>query len=331
MKNFLRILLISILLQQAANAATCTAITSGNWESASTWSCGIVPTCGDSIIISPGVTITITSVLDYTACGPSVKLTIRGILTFQTGKKLKLPCDSRVYILNGGTLTAGGGGGSSNLIDICNVTVWNTVQGTLNGPDCLPHFPCPLTTLPVELAYFSAEVYSPTSVKLNWKTASETNNNFFTVERSENGSSFKKIATVNGAGNSTSLQSYSYIDDNAGKGKFYYRIKQTDFNGDFSYSKTVSLKLTAKTEFTVYPNPSNAEIFMDINMPFGGMEIQVNVYDCLGKIFFTKTIFADSDVSALSITEATKPMPPGVYFITAMSSTEMFKEKLVVK
>ena len=110
--------------------------------------------------------------------------------------------------------------------------------------------------LPVTLLDFAARVEGPAAVRLNWATASELNNTGFVVERSLDARSFAAIGTVAGAGTSTARHNYSLLDQQlpAGATLLYYRLRQTDVSGDFSYSPVRALALaTQAAGFVVYP------------------------------------------------------------------------------
>ena len=115
------------------------------------------------------------------------------------------------------------------------------------------------TTLPIELLNFNATALNNDQVKLDWQTASEINNDYFTIERSENGLIWKELAMVNGAGNSSQMLNYNTVDENPYSEVSYYRLKQTDYDGSFEYSKVVSVNLISKQEASVfiYPNPTS--------------------------------------------------------------------------
>lgn len=114
--------------------------------------------------------------------------------------------------------------------------------------------------LPITLISFDAKNMNNESVQLKWTTASEIGNAFYTIERSANGKDFTAIGALEGAGNSDEILNYTYNDLEPLNGTSYYRLKQTDFNGEFEYSeiKRVSLsknQFETKNEFSVYPNP----------------------------------------------------------------------------
>jgi hypothetical protein len=241
-------------------SATRFVLTNGAWEDDANWTSGAGPSCGDSLIIPPGITVTINSMVDYSACLSPIQLSVQGTLIFQTGKKLYLPCNSNIYIYSGGLITpAAGGGGNSNLIDICNTPEWNAGQGPLTGTSCIPPSPaCNAFVLPVSLIYFNARV-NDNNVLIEWQTASEKFNDYFTVERSSDGNIFNPIAIIDGAGNSNDLLNYTYIDQWPLPKISYYRLKQTDFNGDFTYSKVVAVRMNIEGLFAIYPNPARQQ------------------------------------------------------------------------
>ncbi len=111
----------------------------------------------------------------------------------------------------------------------------------------------PLSALPIELLSFEAWA-GGTNVQLKWATQTEVRNKHFEVERSRNGTDFTVIGKVPGTGNSNSIRRYDWIDLTPFPGKSYYRLRQVDENGQFSYSPFVSVRYKV-SETTVYPNP----------------------------------------------------------------------------
>jgi hypothetical protein len=93
-----------------------------------------------------------------------------------------------------------------------------------------------VVSLPIELLYFRAQPKEK-AVQLTWATAKEVNNDYFTVERSTDGQSFSDLLRVEGAGNSQEMRQYTALDGSPYSGVTYYRLKQTDYDGNFSYSK----------------------------------------------------------------------------------------------
>jgi hypothetical protein len=132
----------------------------------------------------------------------------------------------------------------------------NTNEGIVyDDPVCVTS-----SSLPIELLSFTATVKDP-HVQLNWTTATETNNDYFNVERSVNGANFTTIGEIDGAGNSTQSLSYSTIDDQPFYGVSYYRLKQTDDDGRISYSNIIAAEFNNMNSFAlnIYPNPFSDE------------------------------------------------------------------------
>jgi len=139
--------------------------------------------------------------------------------------------------------------------------------------------------LPVELVSFKGECNGLT-VELNWSTISEINNDFFTIEKSLDGEIYFSIGTIQGQGNSSNLTSYSFIDDNTSK-QPYYRLKQTDFNGETNYHSTISVFCNKDSFFKFYPNPVKDELTITLSKT--GV-YTVEIKDYLGRLVLSESI-----------------------------------------
>lgn len=110
--------------------------------------------------------------------------------------------------------------------------------------------------LPIELTYFTAHE-SENAVVFDWQTASEINNDFFTVEYSLDGIQFNECAFENGNGTTSETHNYSVsVSSDSFYGVTYFRLKQTDFNGEYSYSNVILLDIDSNPSITLYPNPA---------------------------------------------------------------------------
>lgn len=160
-----------------------------------------------------------------------------------------------------------------------------TIDITLTGGASLD---CSPTPLPIGLTYFNAENVDK-DVLLTWTTESEHNNDYFTLERSRDGVDFSILAAISGAGNSTSTLNYEHHDMNPYTGISYYRLKQTDFDGNSSYSqtRTLNLEFDKSAISELYPNPSNQFVHFDVESTKIG-QITVDLYDNTGRILLTK-------------------------------------------
>lgn len=139
---------------------------------------------------------------------------------------------------------------------------------------------CPILVLPIKLSSFSGECKGDETY-LYWTTSSEINNDYFSIERSSDGYNFYEIATKNGAGNSNIANHYHFIDDSNINSVFYYRLKQVDFDGNFSFSNTISTNCFTDN-FSIYPNPSSGTL--NINIPTSNPINKIIIFNSIGQI-----------------------------------------------
>jgi hypothetical protein len=127
--------------------------------------------------------------------------------------------------------------------------------------------------LPVTWMYFTGQTSENNRPVLKWATSSETNASHFEVERSTDARSFGKITSLTAAGNSKNATEYSFTDDTATPGNFYYRLKQVDRNGDFDYSRIINVKVDGRTLVRIYPNPVVNKLTIEPATDFSSVEI----------------------------------------------------------
>ncbi len=142
------------------------------------------------------------------------------------------------------------------------------------------------TVIPVELGTFNASIIDGNKVKLEWFTVTEVNNSGFSIERSKDGTNFTEIFFVNGNGTSSNRNTYSYIDEDVNYGTYYYRLKQVDHDGSFSYLKVVTVDLGLPTSFDLkqnFPNPFNPSTKITFVVPQGVIgNVKLKIFDLLG-------------------------------------------------
>ena len=187
--------------------------------------------------------------------------------------------------------------------------------------------------LPIELINFAATPCN-NNVCLNWATATETNNDYFTIEKTKDGVNYEFVAKVKGAGNSTSTREYNTIDKLPYDGVSYYRLKQTDYNGNFTYSTLRMVELTndlAAFSLNVYPNPSTGEnISFAINAD-KGKEVLVVVFDVTGREAYSKVVITERSGENIFALDPSGALAKGLYLITATSDDTVLSKKLIVK
>ncbi len=139
--------------------------------------------------------------------------------------------------------------------------------------------------LPVELSLFTS-IVNNNSVELKWNTSGEINNKGFAIERRSKEGQYSEIGFVKGSGTSNSANSYSYSDNNLPAGKYTYRLKQTDYNGNYKYyelSNEVNIGTPAKFSLSQnYPNPFNPSTKISFEIPKDGF-VTLKIYDISGK------------------------------------------------
>ncbi|GEM_PF-1497351 len=177
------------------------------------------------------------------------------------------------------------------------------------------------SSLPVELISFSSLV-ERNNVTLNWTTATEINNSSFEIERkASNQTEWIKTGSVNGYGNTTEPKNYSYIETNLNTGKYKYRLKQIDYNGNFEYydlTNEVIIGVPEKFDLSQnYPNPFNPVTKINYDLPFDS-KVQMKIYDITGREVFT--LVNEQQVAGYYTTQFNaSTLASGVYFYRIVS------------
>jgi len=196
-------------------------------------------------------------------------------------------------VLSSGILPAGASFLTvSGILNVQSTFTWTPPSASFSGEVRFFFAPygieCPINfewPLPVELSSFTS-VINGNNVTLNWQTVSEVNNARFEIEKSSSENIWNKIGTVAGNGNSSIPNSYFYEDRNMNSGKYKYRLKQTDFNGNFEYlnlSNEVNVGVPEK--FTLsqnYPNPFNPSTNINFDIPFDA-KVNIKIFDMTGR------------------------------------------------
>lgn len=141
------------------------------------------------------------------------------------------------------------------------------------------------TPLPIKLTYFKGTKVNGTAAMLEWGTATETNNDYFVIERSADGVTFQQIDIVNGAGSTSTARRYSILDNNPLAGNNYYRLRQVDVDGTSSLSHVVVLNFDKDFSVNIYPNPFSDNFRLDIyTETTSSSNASVEVFDMQGRL-----------------------------------------------
>jgi len=168
------------------------------------------------------------------------------------------------------------------------------------------------TLLPVEFTYFKGQKNSTENL-LQWATANEQNNDYFVIERSDDGNKFVSIAEVAGAGSSNAANQYTYTDTKTSSGNYYYRLKQVDKDGKFTYSKVIIIHENSKTGAAqIYPNPVRASLSVVINNDVKG-DGNISVYDLAGRSVRREIVIKNDKVLNAAINM--NDLVPGLYIV----------------
>lgn len=230
---------------------------------------------------------------------------------------------------------SGGNGSKINGTGAMNVAGSATTSGSGSifgsTADC-PTGPCnssAASPLPIEIIYFNA-TQNEDIIELAWATASEINNDFFSIERSKDAQTWEEVLITKGAGNSNKTINYFEIDNNPKNGLVYYRLKQTDVNGEFSYSNIVPVKFekTGK-DIIVYPNP-NEGIFFNVDLSgYKNEQVIVVIRDIQGRQLYSKVFIVNDNITTSITLE--QNLPKGTYLIIASSEDKLISKKLIVE
>jgi endoglucanase Acf2 len=160
---------------------------------------------------------------------------------------------------------------------------------------------CP--SLPVELLNFQATAINNKYTSVKWETASELNNDFFEILRCVdlNKNIWETIGRANGKGNSNAIGTYEFLDQTPYPGINYYKLKQMDVNGQFTYSKSIAVEFTDKLRIlNIYPNPSRSDLHLEISSLLEET-VYLNVYDMLGRKVIQNKIEIHTGINGIDI------------------------------
>lgn len=171
------------------------------------------------------------------------------------------------------------------------------------------------TPLPIELLSFTGKSIGSSNL-LEWKTTTEINNDYFTLERSSDATFFSELGTIQGAGNSNTSLHYQFTDNAPLEGVNYYRLKQTDFDGTYSYSNILALSNNS-TNFTIW-NSSNT---LFVKSDKENLSSSLKIYNLLGELVFEKVFEENTSIE-------TSTFSSGIYLVKVQTAKAVFTQKV---
>lgn len=181
--------------------------------------------------------------------------------------------------------------------------------------------------IPVELVSFTASA-DDGSVVLQWSTATETNNRGFSVQKKTTGE-WISIGFVNGTGTSTKMNSYTFTDNGYSSGKTYYRLKQVDFDGTFTYSGEIEVDNLQPLTFGLsqnFPNPFNPSTVINYQIPEKG-NVSLKLFDILGNEVAT-LVSAEQEAGSYNLTFNASGLASGTYIYKLSSGENVSVRKM---
>ncbi len=217
--------------------------------------------------------------------------------------------------------TTGGGGGSGSTLMVGTPYLQDTYELFKSA------------SLPITLASFSGSS-DKEKVQLKWATSAEINNDHFEVERSASGDAFQTVTVVQGAGTSNIIHQYSVDDYSPVAGTNYYRIKQVDFDGKYTYSEMISVvneNLQQDCKMSIRPNPCLGECQIVLeDCPQAARDgFTVYIYDALGNVVTTRTAPVADNSTSLTL-DVNNVYKPGVYIVRGKLSKEKVIDEKVI-
>jgi hypothetical protein len=201
---------------------------------------------------------------------------------------------------------------------VVNREGWDASMLITNGTTC---------ALPITLINFDGTPFVNRNL-LEWSTASEINNDYFILEHSSDGREFEELVQINGAGNSNDILNYSF-EHKYPSNIEYYRLKQVDFDGQFSFSKIIVIKSDSAPEINIYPNPAKDNLFFDINLSDDG-NYTIVYTSVLGRVIKEKINISAETKKYKANTFST--LSTGVYFIQIRDeSNQVLKSQKIIK
>lgn len=180
------------------------------------------------------------------------------------------------------------------------------------------------TSLPVKLLAFNATARD-NYVLVDWQASNETNSKYYVVERSADGRNFATLETVNDRGNTGSINYYSITDVQPFEGTSYYRLKQVDADGKYTYSETRTVRFDKTKQLLIYPNPASTSVKLQLKA--NGDNIGISITNLEGKLIYK----GNGSLTQLNnaVNSLLPALKPGYYHVAITDKDGVYKAPLV--
>ena len=234
------------------------------------------------------------------------------------------PTSSHTHVGN----TPGSAGTDGGFMRSCSNT-WSHVQKASQTPGVALACTQVFCTMPIELLSFAGDAHGELNY-LRWHTATESNNRYFVVEKSTDGLLFFAADTIAGSGTSYVTRSYACVDGTPYAPTTYYRLKQTDYNGSFTYSDVIAVSRSAGFSGLgeLRPNPCSERFEFSINREqMTGEAFQLSLFNSMGQLVEARGYALDfDDTFVFDVTR----LPAGIYTVVVSTESSSITKKLFV-
>ncbi|MDX2302792.1 MAG: IPT/TIG domain-containing protein [Microscillaceae bacterium] len=207
---------------------------------------------------------------------------------------------------------------TANVISLGNIVHFSSWTA---GLESLP--------LPVRLLSFEAQRQSPQEVLIEWHTSAEINNKSFELQKSPNTRNYQSIATLEGAGTTSGLKKYRYLDIDAQEAA-YYRLKQIGFDDRTTYGPVIFVPSDGTSDgFYLYPNPTQEEVSLNLSNPSGISDFTLILTDVNGVALFS--VQGDLENVNKQLNQKINQLPQGAYLLRLSGDQKIYQTKLIVK
>ena len=321
MKKALTALCLLFAAHSAISNTTITAlVNNGKWRNASTWNLNRTPASGDTVFIPAGVKV----ILDDNQNLQTATLFIRihGQLDVNGGR-LKMDDKGDVILFAGAAIL--GHGSNSEQIQMGSVFKFRGTELIIPGPayanastGSSPNgFVFGNVTLPVQFLRVSA-VRLNDQVRVEWSTAEEFNNSHFEIERSSNGNTWSQIGRVESAGNSTSVQQYSFVDISPVDAARYYRVSQVDQDGNVTFTPICTVAKASATDKVTISSGEGNRVYIRFAEPTQSL-VMIRISDSHGRVLEQKALSNPTGLQVIQPAVHTN----GIFMLTILDQSRV--------